>query len=78
MPDKLTHAHNIGQSIVHIATDPMAVGATVSAAVSSPWWIPPLSQVHDVAAVWLPILGCVLAVLQIVLVALKMLGWVKG
>lgn len=73
-----SHLHDAGAYIVHIATDPIAIAASAGAAVSSPWWLPPLTQVHDVAAEFLPILGCFLASLQIVLVFLKMFGWVKG
>lgn len=36
-----------------------------SLAVISPWWIPTVDHVSQVAATWLPILGCLWMIIQI-------------
>ena len=39
--------------------------AVASAAATSPWWLPALAKVSEVAAFALPILGCVWLAVQI-------------
>lgn len=39
--------------------------AIASAAVTSPWWLPPLGQLSDIAALVLPILGAAWLAVQI-------------
>lgn len=53
----------MGQEMTHgeIVTDTGAI-----AAIASPWWLPALHQVSDVAALLLPIAGVIWLVVQIV------------
>ena len=78
MPHRVQNFHEAFTYIVHVATDPVAVAASASMAASSPWWLPWLADIHDMATQLLPIVGCTLGSLQIILLIAKQFGWVKG
>lgn len=43
-----------------------ATNVTAAAAVASPWWLPSLADVSEVAHLFLPILGCGWLIYQMV------------
>lgn len=78
MPHRAHTLHDTMLYIVQVATDPMAIAASATLSASSPWWLPSLREVHDLAAEILPIIGCTLGALQIALLILKQFGWGKS
>lgn len=54
----------MNQIIEHL-TDTKAIVASSTATVTSPWWLPSVGDISTAAALWLPIAGLVLVVLQI-------------
>lgn len=65
------HHLETATNIIQIVSDPRAVVATVSSAVSFPWWWPIAKETSEVAAVILPILGVTLASMQIAALMIK-------
>ena len=78
MPHRTYNFHDTMIYLFQVATDPLAVATSATMAVSSPWWLPSLHAVHDLAAEVLPIIGCTLGALQITLLVLKQFGWGKS
>lgn len=61
--------------IIRVGSDPVSVVTSAAAAITSPWWLPFYQEISNDAGSLLPILGCVLAALQIVFLTGKLLGW---
>lgn len=55
----------IQDQVVALMTSETANKVTAVAAVSSPWWLPPLQDVSQIAAMLLPIGGLILVGVQI-------------
>lgn len=73
MPNVQTHLSNAADNIVNVASTPIAVASTAAASILSPWWFPAAKEFADGAALLLPVLGCVLAALQIAAMIAKFL-----
>ena len=70
MPDRIDTT-SLGDSIIQLLTHPLSMITSAAGGLLSPWWIPSLSEAHDMASEWLPILGCVVALMQIVAFGVK-------
>lgn len=71
MPDRLSSAGWLVDQLVMVASDGRVVAPTAIVAMGTPWWLPLIAQAHDIAAMILPILGSILAVLQIAAVLIR-------
>lgn len=65
MLQTLQRLQGVLHNYIDKADDPRAIIISASTAVSTPWWLPHLKSFSEAAAMFLPILGCILASVQI-------------
>jgi len=58
-------------AIVTIASDPRAIATTAIGAMAYPIWATWIDKIHDEAAYWLPIIGLILALVQLIALILR-------
>ena len=72
----LSHAPHEAETamdmLAQIAVHPVTVASAAVTGVSSPWWIEYMRGISEPAAVALPIIGCILGILQIATIIAKL------
>jgi hypothetical protein len=72
MPTAQHHLQSVGEYISQVMTTPTAATSTVLVALSTPWWWGMAKALADGAALALPVIGCVVGLLQAALFARKL------